>query len=1270
MPLWGTAKEKGEQALKDNANKKTGKSILSTVASGIGNFFKGKAEKSEIDRLDGTAVKPDENERALEEARLKRIAEQQQVFTKPGESVAQKIEGKSTRRRVRLDERQERKRFGARGATYMEQPLDFFRPQSALTFQNLLEEKQNQIRVLAGKFLHNKSVSLFDRDNVVKELPDDGSREAYIALMDECKVLEDKIHQAQQYQLYNSQWENWKDGDLPKESVRDKIIGAAVDAMPSVLGKIPVIGTVLSTGFETYAKFKLSIDELADATRNIFAGTRRKTAIGRITGVIVGSLVGAAVTGGALAAIGSVVPIVGTAIGGIAGIVIGAVAGAAAGGPLGVKAFDYIATKSTRLSAERDYQMDYVHLKQLRKVYGLDEAKVLKMYSYLSNQAKISGAKTPTGEALLDMKKKALEEGREDSLAKLCVYFIGQEKVLRAGLYELGVESVNNQKQKVDLLKERRQLETDKLGLADLQSKHDIEISKNPALKALHDFKEKYQLTLSDDKLIELYQKYPLEGDQKQRDEAVQNIQEQLGWGKGQTTSFIAVMAKEELADENVIIRALELLATPSPIQAWENRWQQNTDNLASNQKAAIDIQHRRFEMEHERTGVVDLLKEFQSPAEFIAVSKYTGKNQKTWIYGDMMRKNLVQGDPIAHLFEPVKDNNGNILKTNIYAGKDRKAQQVDVMRPKDVRSFGLEEYSVIGIHEKERAKADFRESIREDAFNEAKEEGARHTPEFWKAGLEERNRKIIRDRLLENPNQISSMDQLFSFIDKKLPDFIAKLSASDDQGTAPQLNNECKALIFELQRLQQKFPDLAEFTEPKIQGLKDIQFYLDYAAIHNVYARRDLAQPQESPLHDMFPYTEHGVVQHLKGPDGKFIETDVRDEVKNRMANIALPSRMLERMDGFSKISLVPEQFRVDWRRTGQLSCKEEVDNVVLRLQAIQELQTKFKALKESNTQPDPQFIYDIIIQCNELTNDFSKLSDRVNHNENTWGARQTPQGGINYSELMLAYAEAVQSIAQMPLPNQAEIQQFRFAMAHPREVSNPVEVVQPKVSVKAEQQPLVVPDPVVVETPQEKRRKALLSLMENQQKQEAKVESVPVIPVVAKPELVGAGVQLGQLKKEDIVAAITEGAQHNKIKSSTQTQEGMNFSFENSTSVLTVRHDEEKGFTELLMPASDIKSEEAALGILVEQIEAYAKSAQKDPSLSKEITVVAGNDENVAAFIYYTAKKAGLEPVLQENELGKSVVADIKARYESIAEHSEPPKIEADRRHSIKVQ
>lgn len=1267
MPLWGTAKKKGEQALKDNANEKTGKSILSTVAGAIGNFFKGKTAKSETNRLAKTAVQPDENERALEEARLKKIAEQQQVFTKPGESFAKKIEGKAARRRVRLDERQERKRFGARGATYMEQTLDFFSPQSVLTFQNLLEEKHTQIRELAGRFLHNKSVSLFDRDNVVKELPDDGSREKYIELMNERKVLEDKIHQAHEYQEHNSQWEHWKDGDLPEESVRDKIIGAAVEGMPSVLGKIPVIGTVLSTGFEAYAKFKLSIDELADATGNILAGTRRKTAIGRIIGVTVGSLVGAAVTGGALAAIGSVVPIVGTAIGGVAGIVIGAVAGAATGGPLGVKAFDYIATKSTRLSAERDYQMDYVHLKRLRKVYGLDEAKVLKMYSYLSNQVKIIGPKSARGKALLDLKKKALEEGREDSLAKLCVYLIGQEKVLRAGLYELGVESVSNQKQKIDLLKERRQLETDKLGLPDLQSEHERKIAENSALKALHDFKEKYELKLSDEKLIKLYKKYPVEGDQKQRDEAVQSIQEQLGWGKGQTTSFIAAMGKEELDDENVIVEALELLATPSPTQAWENRWQQNTDNLANNQKAAIDIQHRRFEMEHERTGVIDLLKEFQSPAEFIAVSKYTGKNQKNWIYGDMMRKNLVQGDPIAHLFEPVKDNNGNILKTNIYAGKDRRAQQVDVMRPKDVRSFGLEEYSVIDIHEKERAKADFRESIREDAFNEAKAEGARHTVEFWRQGFE--NRSVMSKMLVHDNKQINLMDQLLKIVDDKLPDFIAKLSASDDQGTAPQLNNECKALIFELQQIQQKFPDLAEFTEPKIQGLKDIQFYLDYAAIHNVYARRDLAQPQESPLHDMFPYTEHGVVQHLKGPDGKFIETDVRDEVKNRMANIALPSRILERMKEFSRFDIIPEQFRADWKRTGQLAIKEEVDNVVLRLQSIRELQTKFKELEDARRQPEPQFVYDIIIQCNQLEDDFSKLMNRMNQIENTWGINQTPIYGTHYLELILAYKEVIQKIAQMPLPNQAEIQQFRFAIAYPREVSNPVEVVQPKASVQAEQQPLVVPDPVVVETPQERRRKALLSLMENQQKQEAKVESVPVIPVVAKPALVGAGVQLGQLKKEDIVAAITQGAQKNTIKNSTTNQEGVDFSFENSPSILTVRHDEETGFTQLLMPASDIKSDDVALKILVEQIEAYAKRVAEDANLAKDITVVADKDEGVAAFIYYTAKKAGLEPQLQEDVLGNDVAEEIKEKYKSIAEHNEPPKLEADMRNSISV-
>ncbi|MCS5709058.1 hypothetical protein CC99x_009095 [Candidatus Berkiella cookevillensis] len=1269
MPsFWGSAKEKGSKVVEEHATAETGQSLLSVVANWLGGVFRSKAEESDSDRLGRKAFVQTEEDAALEEARLEAIDAQQERFTRPRESVSEKIEAKAWRRSQRTGQTENRARLGARGRHYLDQPLDFFSPQSILLFQNTLADKQNQIKLLTEKYLRNKSINLFDKNLVLNELPEGTIREEYNILWQECNELERKIHQTQEYQQHNNQWQLWNDGELPGESVRRKIVNAALGTMPSWISKIPIVGRVASIGLEAYTQFKLSIDEVVDASRNIFASTRRKTAIGRIVGTLVGSLAGAAATGGALALLGSVVPVIGTAIGGATGLVLGAVAGAAAGGPVGSEIFNYFSTKSKRLSIERDYQMDYVKLKNLRKVYGLDEDIILKMYSYLSNQIKIVGANSDRGKALLDLRTKALDEGRQNALSKLCVYLLGQEKVLRAGLYDLGIESVHLQQQKVDLLRVRRALEEEKSALADKEAAYANQLGEHPLLKSLQVIKDKYNIQLSLSEMIESFQSYPVDSDLASSAIIEENrrLQEQLGLSTMQTDEFVLMMLENGMPDEDAAKEA-QILLEASPTEQWMQKWEENVAQLTQNQDAEGGLRLRRYEMESERNGIVNLLEEFKSPSEFIATSKYTGKNQKIWIYGEMMRSNLVQGDPISQLFETVKDNNGHVLKKNVEVGKERQTQQVDVLRVKDVRSFGLNEYPVLDIEQKEKVKAEFRESMRAHAFEEAKSEILRHDDSFWKRGFEDRNKKIIRDRLVDDSKKINPMERLFVVIDKDIPDLIQKMKVFENPSDASTLNNECKKIIFELQKMEQIFPDIKEFTIDKIQALQDMQFLLDYVAIHEVYVRRDLAQPHESPLQDLFPYTEHGMVQHLQDKDGKLIESDVRNEVTKRMENIVLPSRMLERLDAFASINkFVPEEFARHWKMTGQLGCKAEVDEVIKRLNTVRQLQNQYIELRERKATLPPQFVFDVIVANNDLNSAFTKLKDRANQNEETWGKVQEAEW--HYLDLIADYQRVIQSLVNMPLPNQAEIQQFRFAVALPRETERKIDIAEANIEAQAQ---------VAAPSKEELRERGRFNLMSQmRQRQRGKKEEAQPIAVVhnaAHAEVVGAGVKIRILEKAEMISAVSLGARKNKVTSSQAIPDGIEFTFENSPSKLMMKQDANDGFATLLMEPEALLNESSARDILIEQIAAYADAVKKDPSLPKEVTVLAGENVDIASFIYYYAKQAGLEPVLQKDNLSKEARQEVVSRYNEymqLKDSGEEPQIKLEnRRQSLKV-
>lgn len=394
-----------------------------------------------------------EEEIKKREAVNKAIRERQKEKLKQKPNFRERLlKKRSQARHEGMDARQ---RFGAR--TYLGEDAVFFEEWNIATIEEELENLKKQIEIKVQEKIANKKNYFFiEKLSKYKEkLKDD---KEFIQLCENYEFLKKERDKIQNAIKARTEWERWNSGSLPKESAKKRILKHTETAIGIVGGSLPVIGPMVSAGYKFYRQMKDFAVDILDNTINIASGTRRLSSGGRIASSVVGAVTGAVIVGGVFALISALVPFlgIGVAAAGTAGIFAGAVIGWNTGAQLGLGLFNWLAGRSSRLRAEADYQMEYRHLRLLRKLYGFDEAIVLKMYSYLSNQINLLGENG--GEALEKLRTAALEEGREASLARLCIYFISQEKMLRSVFYNLSKESIVNQKERVDLLKEKMRL--------------------------------------------------------------------------------------------------------------------------------------------------------------------------------------------------------------------------------------------------------------------------------------------------------------------------------------------------------------------------------------------------------------------------------------------------------------------------------------------------------------------------------------------------------------------------------------------------------------------------------------------------------------------------------------------------------------------------------------------------------------------------------------------------------------------------------------------
>lgn len=911
-------KDKAKDVVQDNVlTKEIGKSILDKASEWLGGFFGSKAKKADEKR--DTEQSAESNEKEREETIKK---EKKGVLDKEQEHFQKTNKHKLRSQKIRRDERIhkgdkiDRRRFGARGLYEYGQAVDFFSPQSLIILEDDVKKQSNLISSLIANDIKNKSVSnIFDKTIVVTYLKDKEKENQYLKMLEEYNLLQEKLNTAKLQQPQNEAWKDWTDGGIPSESARQKLARAAVDKMPGVVGNIPIVGAVVLKAFDIYGQFKASFDELQHDITNILQGTRKKTSLARIGGMLAGSIVGAITVGATLAAASSVIPGVGTIIGGTAGIIVGAVMGAAAGGSVGVEVVEFLASKTGNVD-EREHEMEYRHLRVLRKAYGLKESEVLKMHSYLVNQVKVHGSDSDIGKLLTDLKKSALEEGRENALAKLCIYFIGQEQALRDGLYQVGIEYIVNQEERVNLLQERRLLEDqkNKLDAKDLEYKDEI---KDDSLDKIEGVIKTNNMQVSSRVFIENYiSLFDSIASNSSEDELIDNLQkkimEEFGIPKSKAEEVSGLMLKILKDDQSAIKPELDSILTKRelgmPTQQWEQAYKQNKESLYTNAQAGQGIEHKRFEMRQERDDIVDVLKEFKQPSEFIKHSKFLGKKKPTWIYGDLMKKKSAflaekfsMEDPIKGLFDPVVDHKGDLIKVNL--GDD---EQYDLIsKPKDVRSFG--DYKSKS-DKNENQRAQFRENMREDYLENAKKEAKRYNDDLWRGVFVEDYEKALKRDLCQSDSDIKVMDTLFSTLSRTIPDLMERLQKSDGSDMV-EINNELTQIQGTLLKTQQTFPELEYDLEKQIEAVTDIQNYTKFSIMKNVYVRRDLAIQDDSGVNDLYPFEKYGMVEHLPDESGKLIKATPQ-QVIEKMREVEEREEKLIQKIGFDIENMSAKEF------------------------------------------------------------------------------------------------------------------------------------------------------------------------------------------------------------------------------------------------------------------------------------------------------------------------------------------------------------------------
>lgn len=455
-------------------------------------------------------------------------AERQDLVKKKG-SILQSLKQKLRRRAKRHTLIDERKRFGSRGS-WRDAPITHETAATSAYESTIISDFKKVFFEMSKDYNNLKKLS-FDDDNKILE-----QFEQYIELETELlkqakkvndseellnlenniiKIKKDKAlyyEMHQQYllllrsidrkeSLYNMWWQKRDPGETENKPLLQQIAEAGLQNSPGVLAKIPVFGIFLSVTATACNLFRNTVRDLFHSFGNLVAGTRARNSVGRIVAIVGGTLLSAALTSGAIVLLGGSIPIIGAFLASTAGIYAGTLLGTVLGGALFNRLFQKAAKSIPFFKAELSYQMEYAHLRKMRQIYGLDEGIVLKIHAYLSNQAE--GLPEPANKEVENLKELAIEQGRALSMEKLCIYFIGQEKVLRRQIYELDMEEVTNQAAIADALRDIRMPQSDSN-----TSKTLIQALLSHEKKALEIANKRFEFMRERDGIVEILQEF------------------------------------------------------------------------------------------------------------------------------------------------------------------------------------------------------------------------------------------------------------------------------------------------------------------------------------------------------------------------------------------------------------------------------------------------------------------------------------------------------------------------------------------------------------------------------------------------------------------------------------------------------------------------------------------------------------------------------------------------------------------------------------------
>tara|TARA_R110002110_G_scaffold121431_2_gene297197 strand:+ start:27522 stop:31262 length:3741 start_codon:yes stop_codon:yes gene_type:complete len=1077
MGWWSNLVSKKEAA--DNSDvAKQGKAVVKPVA-GFMEKWLGKKEKENEVRVRGETLS--EKEAKAEIKRREKAAKK--AVVRKEQSLKELYTAKS-KRRQRRQHRIERERFGARGRWRedQEEAIEYF-PGKDVRWEILQQQNlKRDIEEIAAPFIEGKSISAFSLDDMLAEFTaqelkfDDaiskaGEKERRNLEQRKKELQEVRDRYEQKMSAYslnaimiknslqqeNTAWQGLDKGDEPNKTVRKQLVEIASENIEAVADKIPVLGKVLGPIAKAYGQLKVTISEITDATRNISAGTRRLNSMGRIFGAISGAIAGAVIMGGALAAAGSVVPIVGTAIGGVTGIIAGAIMGAAAGGPLGVKVFRAVASKNKKLKKELDFEMEYTQLKQNRKIYGFSEDMQLNAYSYLNREIDRLG-KTES-KNLQKLKKNSLEEGRDQSMLKLCVYFIGQEKVLRRGIHSLGMETIQNRSQRSVLLGQRRLIKEREADIEALQEQYEQNIlpfikKREALLNTIIESVESENVSMANhnlavgsanDLMKTLVETKKISTEQiragMKRPGAIEGLikakmsegEVEFGSGNEITEENMIELVKQAFELE-LLERELRDKAATLKIEDYEQSPQEKLIEdkakiqryLERNQKQGEAIQDRRFEMMRERDGILDILKEFRKPSEVF------NKKRHNYIYHDLQKLDISgiveqQGDPIGDLFEIKKD------------FTDKTGLSDTISKPRDVRSF--DSYSVGGDSEgytqekenNEMIRAEFREDMRENAFRYAQEEASLHDDEFWRMNLSDRALSEISKQCEGDEKKIAILQKLRELgSETKLSNLIAQISASDGSDVVA-LNNKTNRLLGDLLQIQSTFHLPENILESKIDALQDIQQCLELGMIKDVYIRRDLKQHHESVLQELLPYSPEGIVMHTRTESGTLEPGLKRADVLQHMAakKILDNSSFKQEVSKFVQKDLLSlDELIVHVQNFNKLNFDSSAVPMNLSLllgEASDSLNNISKLQSELQKKYDHRKAFQLVSEAHQLRNCLNEIGK-------TMGTQLGAQQHIDITNILKPYYDNIDSISGLSIAHE-DIQQMEAAFAHTRE-------------------------------------------------------------------------------------------------------------------------------------------------------------------------------------------------------------------------------------------